>query len=116
MADDSKYVVATSESFAAEVLQSDVPVLVDFWAAWCGPCRIMNPIVEELAVDFEGKAKVVKVNVDENDDLALQYHVMAIPTLIFFHQGERVDTIAGVLSKADLAAKLTELVAASAPA
>lgn len=114
MADDAKYLIVTSDNFEAEVLQSDVPVLVDFWAAWCGPCRIMNPIVEALAVEFEGKAKVAKINVDENDDLALKYHVMAIPTLIFFQQGEQVDTIAGVLSKEELTDKLSSLVTTSA--
>ncbi|TVP68211.1 MAG: thioredoxin [Leptolyngbya sp. LCM1.Bin17] len=113
MADATSYITLTADNFEAEVLQSDVPVLVDFWAAWCGPCRIMNPIIEELAETFAGKAKVAKLNVDEEDALALQYHVMAIPTLIFFHQGERADTVEGVVAKDDLVAKLEALVTAS---
>ncbi|NJL49143.1 MAG: thioredoxin [Leptolyngbyaceae cyanobacterium SM2_5_2] len=111
MADNATYLTLTADNFEAEVLQSDVPVLVDFWAAWCGPCRIMNPIVEELAESFAGKAKIAKLNVDDEDALALQYHVMAIPTLIFFNQGERVATIEGVASKDDLATKLEALIA-----
>jgi thioredoxin 1 len=114
MADDAQYLTLTADNFDTEVLQSDVPVLVDFWAAWCGPCRIMNPIVEELAETFSGRAKVAKLNVDDEDGLALQYHVMAIPTLIFFHKGERVATIEGVASKDDLTAKLENLIASGA--
>ncbi len=110
MADEAQYLTLTADNFEAEVLQSDVPVLVDFWAAWCGPCRIMNPIVEELAETFAGRAKIAKLNVDDEDALALQYHVMAIPTLIFFHGGERVATVEGVASKDDLAAKLESLI------
>lgn len=110
MADDAQYLTITADNFDTEVLQSDVPVLVDFWAAWCGPCRIMNPIVEELAESFSGRAKVAKLNVDDEDALALQYNVMAIPTLIFFNKGERVATIEGVAAKEDLAAKLENLI------
>ncbi|MBW4483553.1 MAG: thioredoxin [Tildeniella torsiva UHER 1998/13D] len=113
MADDATYLTLTADNFEAEVMQSDVPVLVDFWAAWCGPCRIMNPIVEELAETFAGRAKVAKLNVDEEDALALQYHVMAIPTLIFFQNGERVDTVEGVVAKDDLVARLEALVTAN---
>ncbi|WOD40671.1 thioredoxin [Nodosilinea sp. E11] len=113
---DATYLTLTADNFEAEVLQSDVPVLVDFWAAWCGPCRIMNPIVEELAETFAGRAKVAKLNVDEEDALALQFHVMAIPTLIFFQHGERVDTIEGVVAKDDLVARLESLVTANSAA
>lgn len=113
MADDATYLTLTADNFEAEVIQSDVPVLIDFWAAWCGPCRIMNPIIEELAETFAGRAKVAKLNVDEEDALALQYHVMAIPTLIFFQNGERVDTVEGVIAKEDLVARLEALVTAN---
>ncbi|HZG37745.1 MAG TPA: thioredoxin [Nodosilinea sp.] len=116
MADNATYLTLTADNFEAEVMQSDMPVLVDFWAAWCGPCRIMNPIVEEMADVFAGRAKVAKLNVDEEDALALQYHVMAIPTLIFFQNGERVDTIEGVVSKDDLAARLEALITTNSAA
>lgn len=108
---DEKYLTLTAANFASEVLASQVPVLVDFWAAWCGPCRIMNPIIDDLAAAFEGRAKIAKLNVDEQNDLALKYHVNAIPTLIFFTQGERRETIEGVASKDDLAEKLEALIA-----
>ena len=113
MADSATYLTLTAENFEAEVLKSSVPVMVDFWAAWCGPCRIMNPIVEELADTFAGRAKVAKLNVDEEDALALNYHVNAIPTLIFFQNGERVDTVEGVLAKEDLVARMEALVTAN---
>lgn len=116
MADDAIYLTLTADNFEAEVLQSNVPVLVDFWAAWCGPCRIMNPIVEELAETFAGRAKVAKLNVDEEDALALQFHVMAIPTLIFFHNGERVDTVEGVVAKDNLIDRLEALLTAESAA
>lgn len=113
---DQKYLTLTTDNFVSEVLKSDVPVLVDFWAAWCGPCRIMNPIIDELAEIFEGRAKIAKLNVDEEDELALQYHVNAIPTLILFHKGERMETIEGVVAKDLLEAKLTALLPPSSPA
>jgi thioredoxin 1 len=116
MADDAQYLTITADNFDAEVLQSNVPVLVDFWAAWCGPCRIMNPIVEELAETFAGRAKVAKLNVDDEDALALRYNVMAIPTLIFFNKGERVDTVEGVVPKEFLATQLEELIASDTTA
>jgi thioredoxin 1 len=109
MADDAKYLNLNAENFDAEVMQSDIPVLVDFWAAWCGPCRIMNPIIDELAETFAGKAKIAKVNVDEEEDLALKFNVMAIPSLIFFQQGEVVERIEGVSDKDNLTNKLNSL-------
>ena len=110
MADDAKYLNLNADNFEAEVVQSDVPVLVDFWAAWCGPCRIMNPIIDDLAESFSGKAKIAKVNVDEEEALALKFHVMAIPSLIFFNHGEVVERIEGVSDKENLANKLNGLV------
>lgn len=98
------------ETFDQEVLKAKVPVLVDFWAPWCGPCRMLGPIVDELAKDNEGKpVKIVKVNIDENNEVASQYGVMSIPTLIFFKGGQPVDQMSGVQEKAELQAKLDEL-------
>lgn len=101
----------TDATFEQEVLKSDVPVLVDFWAPWCGPCKVLGPIVEELAKDNEGKpVKIVKLNVDENGQSASQYGVMSIPTLIFFKGGTPVEQMSGVQDKATLQQKLDELV------
>lgn len=93
-------------NFEAEVIKSDIPVLVDFWAAWCGPCRAIAPVIEQLSSEFAGKAKIGKVNVDENRDLAQQFGVMSIPTIIIFKNGEKVDQIIGFTGKADLEKKL----------
>ena len=93
----------TDVSFETDVLQSGVPVLVDFWASWCGPCKMVGPIVEELADDFAGKVKVCKLNVDENTKTAQAYGVMSIPTLILFKNGKEVDRVVGFRTKADLA-------------
>jgi len=97
-------------NFNTEVLQSALPVLVDFWAPWCGPCRSMAPVIEELADEYGGRVKVAKVNVDENKTLAGSYGVMSIPTLIIFNNGKIVDTIVGFNPKTTLAKKLDKLI------
>ena len=92
----------TKDNFEKEVLQSDVPVLVDFWATWCMPCRMLAPVIEEIASENEGKIKVGKVNVDENPDLARKYRVMSIPTVLVFKNGELTATSVGVDSKENI--------------
>lgn len=92
----------TTDNFETEVLGSDVPVLVDFWATWCMPCRMLAPMIEEIASENEGKIKVGKVNVDENPDLARKYHVMSIPTVLVFKNGELTATSVGVDSKENI--------------
>jgi len=110
MAQDAKYVVGTDANFKSEVLESDQPVLVDFWAAWCGPCRIIAPIVEELAVEFEGRAKMVKLDVDMNPQVAMNFGIRSIPTLLFFKDGRVVDQLIGAAPKKVLSDKLDNLV------
>ncbi len=96
----------TDQSFQETVLNSDKPVLVDFWAAWCGPCRMLGPIIEEVAVDFEGKALVGKVDVDNNQQISVDYGIRNIPTVLIFKNGEVVDKIVGVAPKEVIAEKL----------
>jgi thioredoxin 1 len=93
-------------NFDKEVLKSDLPVMVDFWAVWCGPCKVLGPIVEELGKDYEGKLKVGKVNVDENNALAAKYGVMSIPTLKFFKGGKLVGEMIGAAPKATVEAEI----------
>ncbi len=101
-----KYVEATDANFETEVLGSDVPVLVDFWAVWCAPCRIIAPIVEELAAENEGKLKVAKVDVDNNPQTAIKYSIRSIPTLLVFKGGEVVDQMVGAVPKSMLESRL----------
>ena len=96
----------TKDNFKQEVLDSELPVLVDFWAVWCGPCRMMAPVVDELAAEYEGRVKVGKVNVDEEGELAMQYRIASIPTLMLFKNGKPAETMIGFRPKQQIAAVL----------
>ena len=95
-------IILTNENFDAEVLQSDIPVLVDFWATWCGPCKMIGPVVAEIAQENEGKIKVGKVNVDEQQGLAIRFGISSIPTLLVFKDGELVNKAVGYMPKEEL--------------
>jgi thioredoxin 1 len=102
----SNIATLTQETFATEVLQSPTPVLVDFWAEWCGPCKMIAPVLSELADEYAGRVKIGKVNIDDHQELAAQYGVRAIPTLLVFQKGEVVEQLVGARSKRDLKASL----------
>lgn len=95
----------TADNFNAEVLQSDLPVFVDFYADWCGPCKMMSPVISQLADQYDGKIKVGKINVDQNPDLAQKYGIMSIPNMVFFKNGEPVDRVIGAVPKSQMQAK-----------
>ena len=96
----------TQENFDNEVIKSEIPVLVDFWAEWCGPCRMISPIVDQIASEYSGKLKVGKVNVDEAQEIAIKYSVMSIPTLMVFKKGQVVDQVIGAMDKEQLLGRL----------
>jgi thioredoxin 1 len=106
MAEMSESVIqATDKSFDNEI-KTNLPVLVDFWAEWCGPCRAVSPIVDEIAKEYQGKLKVMKVNVDDNQSTAMKYQVMSIPTILFLKNGQEVDKIVGALPKSSIKSKV----------
>ena len=105
----SKPVTVTDDTFQDEVIKSDIPVLVDFWAAWCGPCKMIAPTLDKIAEEYDGRAKICKVDVDNNVKLSQQYGIRSIPTLLFFSNGEKMDQAMGAVQKSELTKKLDNL-------
>lgn len=103
-------VTLSGDNFESEVVNSSTPVVVDFWAEWCGPCKMLGPVLDELAGEYDGKVKIGKVDVDSNQDLAAKYGISSIPQLFFFKNGEVVNQITGLKSKGDLSANFDELI------
>ena len=102
---------ATDATFEQEVLKSELPVLLDFWAPWCGPCKMIAPVLDDLAVEFEGKVKIVKINIDDNEQTPAQFGVRGIPTLMIFKNGQNVATKVGALAKGQLTAFINASIA-----
>ena len=100
--------VVTNENFS-DIISGEHPVVVDFWATWCGPCRALAPVVDEIASEYEGKVEVAKCNVDDCDEIAAQFSIRSIPTLLFFKNGQMVDRLVGAVPKAQIAAKIDSL-------
>ncbi|QDG53789.1 thioredoxin [Persicimonas caeni] len=100
----------TTDNFEAEVLESDLPVVVDFWAEWCGPCKALSPLVDELAAEYDGQVKVGKVDIDSNTHLANEHRIQAVPTLIFFHKGHVLRRLTGNVSRSQLEEMFEQLV------
>lgn len=96
----------TDANFEQEVIKSDIPVMIDFWAVWCGPCKVIAPVVEELASEYEGRLKVGKLDIDNNQEVAVKYGIRSIPTLLIFKDGKIVDQIVGAVPKASIVAKI----------
>ena len=105
----NKYITLTTENWDAEVLNSDHPVLVDFWAAWCGPCRVMNPIINNLAEKYADIVTIAKADIDETEEIASQYNIKAIPTILIFQNGKEVERIPGLVTQEVLEQKLNVL-------
>ncbi len=101
----------TTENFDAEVTKSPAPIVVDFWAEWCSPCKALTPILDELATEYDGRVRIGKVNIDEHQDLAVRYNVQSIPTMLFFKNGEVTEQVVGLRGKRDLKLKLDALAA-----